>query len=161
MPTSITPSMTWSSSSATPNLWSCLRTARYSHKSHESACTVLTDYHREEEVQINFTSFRTNVHRDNWTHLLLLLLLLLLLMMMMMMMMLPVFQLVQQCRDYSCNVTNIVVEPPSPASSPDSEGCTPVRKRRFLPFKIKTSIYEYHISYCDIQIDIFENAVVS
>uniref|UniRef100_A0A7N6BPE3 Rho GTPase activating protein 9 n=1 Tax=Anabas testudineus TaxID=64144 RepID=A0A7N6BPE3_ANATE len=45
---------------------------------------------------------------------------------------LPVFQLVHQCRDYSCNVTNIVVEPPSPASSPDSDGCTPVRPHSHL-----------------------------
>lgn len=34
-------------------------------------------------------------------------------------------KLVQQCIDYSCNVTNIVVEPPSPESSPDSDTCTP------------------------------------
>ncbi|KAI4827496.1 hypothetical protein KUCAC02_030885, partial [Chaenocephalus aceratus] len=30
-----------------------------------------------------------------------------------------------KCRDYSCNVSNIIVEPPSPESSPDSDGGTP------------------------------------
>ncbi|XP_036955609.1 rho GTPase-activating protein 15 isoform X2 [Acanthopagrus latus] len=46
-------------------------------------------------------------------------------------------KLVQQCRDYSCNVTNIVVEPPSPASSPDSEGCTPELEKAGLLNKTK------------------------
>ncbi|XP_030275536.1 rho GTPase-activating protein 15 isoform X6 [Sparus aurata] len=46
-------------------------------------------------------------------------------------------RLVQQCRDYSCNVTNIVVEPPSPASSPDSEGCTPELEKAGLLNKTK------------------------
>ncbi|KAM8755996.1 rho GTPase-activating protein 9 isoform 4-T5 [Acanthopagrus schlegelii] len=46
-------------------------------------------------------------------------------------------QLVQQCKDYSCNVTNIVVEPPSPASSPDSEGCTPELEKAGLLNKTK------------------------
>ncbi|XP_032368421.1 rho GTPase-activating protein 15 isoform X2 [Etheostoma spectabile] len=48
-------------------------------------------------------------------------------------------KLVQQCRDYSCNVTNIVVEPPSPESSPDSDGCTPLEKAGLLN---KTKIAE-------------------
>ncbi|XP_026202465.1 rho GTPase-activating protein 9 isoform X2 [Anabas testudineus] len=46
-------------------------------------------------------------------------------------------QLVHQCRDYSCNVTNIVVEPPSPASSPDSDGCTPELEKAGLLNKTK------------------------
>ncbi|KAF0034507.1 hypothetical protein F2P81_012265 [Scophthalmus maximus] len=46
-------------------------------------------------------------------------------------------QLVQQCRDYSCNVTNIVVEPPSPESSPDGEGCTPELEKAGLLNKTK------------------------
>ncbi|XP_034389544.1 rho GTPase-activating protein 9 isoform X5 [Cyclopterus lumpus] len=46
-------------------------------------------------------------------------------------------QLVQQCSDYSCNVTNIVVEPPSPDSSPDSDGCTPELEKAGLLNKTK------------------------
>ncbi|KAK2861888.1 hypothetical protein Q5P01_001421 [Channa striata] len=46
-------------------------------------------------------------------------------------------KLVQQCRDYSCNVTNIVVEPPSPGSSPDSDGCTPELEKAGLLNKTK------------------------
>ncbi|XP_067360072.1 rho GTPase-activating protein 9 isoform X6 [Channa argus] len=46
-------------------------------------------------------------------------------------------QLVQQCSDYSCNVTNIVVEPPSPVSSPDSDGCTPELEKAGLLNKTK------------------------
>ncbi|XP_028261791.1 rho GTPase-activating protein 15 isoform X2 [Parambassis ranga] len=46
-------------------------------------------------------------------------------------------KLVQQCRDYSCNVTNIVVEPPSPVSSPDSDGCTPELEKAGLLNKTK------------------------
>ncbi|XP_068568477.1 rho GTPase-activating protein 9 isoform X4 [Cebidichthys violaceus] len=46
-------------------------------------------------------------------------------------------QLVQQCKDYSCNVTNIVVEPPSPESSPDSDGCTPELEKAGLLNKTK------------------------
>ncbi|XP_047439365.1 rho GTPase-activating protein 15 isoform X2 [Mugil cephalus] len=46
-------------------------------------------------------------------------------------------KLVQQCKDYSCNVTNIVVEPPSPESSPDSDGCTPELEKAGLLNKTK------------------------
>ncbi|XP_044072751.1 rho GTPase-activating protein 9 isoform X3 [Siniperca chuatsi] len=46
-------------------------------------------------------------------------------------------QLVQQCKDYTCNVTNIVVEPPSPESSPDSDGCTPELEKAGLLNKTK------------------------
>ncbi|XP_077947934.1 rho GTPase-activating protein 9 isoform X20 [Gasterosteus aculeatus] len=46
-------------------------------------------------------------------------------------------QIVQQCRDSSCNVTNIVVEPPSPASSPDSDGGTPELEKAGLLNKTK------------------------
>ncbi|XP_034726277.1 rho GTPase-activating protein 15 isoform X4 [Etheostoma cragini] len=46
-------------------------------------------------------------------------------------------KLVQQCRDHSCNVTNIVVEPPSPESSPDSDGCTPELEKAGLLNKTK------------------------
>ncbi|XP_059184429.1 rho GTPase-activating protein 15 isoform X2 [Centropristis striata] len=46
-------------------------------------------------------------------------------------------KLVQQCRDYSRNVTNIVVEPPSPESSPDSDGCTPELEKAGLLNKTK------------------------
>lgn len=46
-------------------------------------------------------------------------------------------KLVQQRRDYSCNVTNIVVEPPSPESSPDSDGCTPELEKAGLLNKTK------------------------
>ncbi|XP_041634069.1 rho GTPase-activating protein 15 isoform X3 [Cheilinus undulatus] len=46
-------------------------------------------------------------------------------------------KLVQQCRDYSCNVTNIVVEPPSPESSPDSDGGTPELEKAGLLNKTK------------------------
>lgn len=46
-------------------------------------------------------------------------------------------KLSQQCRDYSCNVANIVVEPPSPASSPDSESCTPELEKAGLLNKTK------------------------
>ncbi|XP_072307817.1 rho GTPase-activating protein 9 isoform X2 [Eucyclogobius newberryi] len=42
-----------------------------------------------------------------------------------------------KCRDYSCNVTDIVVEPPSPASSPDSDGCTPELEKAGLLNKTK------------------------
>ncbi|XP_044072743.1 rho GTPase-activating protein 15 isoform X2 [Siniperca chuatsi] len=46
-------------------------------------------------------------------------------------------KLVQQCKDYTCNVTNIVVEPPSPESSPDSDGCTPELEKAGLLNKTK------------------------
>ncbi|XP_038553442.1 rho GTPase-activating protein 15 isoform X2 [Micropterus salmoides] len=46
-------------------------------------------------------------------------------------------KLVQQCKDYSCNMTNIVVEPPSPESSPDSDGCTPELEKAGLLNKTK------------------------
>ncbi|TNN82228.1 Rho GTPase-activating protein 15 [Liparis tanakae] len=46
-------------------------------------------------------------------------------------------KLVQPCRDYSCDVTNIVVEPPSPDSSPDSDGCTPELEKAGLLNKTK------------------------
>ncbi|XP_040058573.2 rho GTPase-activating protein 9 isoform X8 [Gasterosteus aculeatus] len=46
-------------------------------------------------------------------------------------------KIVQQCRDSSCNVTNIVVEPPSPASSPDSDGGTPELEKAGLLNKTK------------------------
>ncbi|XP_017264422.1 rho GTPase-activating protein 15 isoform X2 [Kryptolebias marmoratus] len=46
-------------------------------------------------------------------------------------------QLVQQHSDYSHSVTNIVVEPPSPVSSPDSEGCTPELEKAGLLNKTK------------------------
>ncbi|XP_019952446.1 rho GTPase-activating protein 15 isoform X4 [Paralichthys olivaceus] len=46
-------------------------------------------------------------------------------------------KLVQQCRDYTCNVTNIVVEPPSPQSSPDSDGHTPELEKAGLLNKTK------------------------
>ncbi|XP_053291466.1 rho GTPase-activating protein 15 isoform X3 [Pleuronectes platessa] len=46
-------------------------------------------------------------------------------------------KLAQQCRDYTCNVTNIVVEPPSPESSPDSDGCTPELEKAGLLNKTK------------------------
>ncbi|KAM4613542.1 rho GTPase-activating protein 15 isoform 2-T3 [Polymixia lowei] len=46
-------------------------------------------------------------------------------------------KLVQQCRDYSYNVTNIIVEPPSPDSSPDSEGGTPELEKAGLLNKTK------------------------
>ncbi|XP_027135019.1 rho GTPase-activating protein 15 isoform X2 [Larimichthys crocea] len=46
-------------------------------------------------------------------------------------------KLVQQCTDYSCNVTNIVVEPPSPQSSPDSDGPTPELEKAGLLNKTK------------------------
>ncbi|XP_054472418.1 rho GTPase-activating protein 15 isoform X1 [Anoplopoma fimbria] len=46
-------------------------------------------------------------------------------------------KLVQQCRDCSRNVTNIVVEPPSPQSSPDSDGCTPELEKAGLLNKTK------------------------
>ncbi|KAM4741090.1 rho GTPase-activating protein 9 isoform 4-T4 [Anableps anableps] len=43
----------------------------------------------------------------------------------------------KQCRDSSCNVTNIIVEPPSPVSSPDSDGCTPELEKAGLLNKTK------------------------
>ncbi|XP_035518198.1 rho GTPase-activating protein 9 isoform X3 [Morone saxatilis] len=47
-------------------------------------------------------------------------------------------QLVHQCKDYTCNVTNIVVEPPSPQSSPDNgDGCTPELEKAGLLNKTK------------------------
>ncbi|XP_069547058.1 rho GTPase-activating protein 9 isoform X3 [Brachyistius frenatus] len=46
-------------------------------------------------------------------------------------------RLVQQCRDYSRNMTNIVVEPPSLESSPDSDGCTPELEKAGLLNKTK------------------------
>ncbi|XP_029990027.1 rho GTPase-activating protein 9 isoform X4 [Sphaeramia orbicularis] len=46
-------------------------------------------------------------------------------------------QMTQQCRDYSCKVTNIVVEPPSPESSPDSDSCTPELEKAGLLNKTK------------------------
>ncbi|XP_075997084.1 rho GTPase-activating protein 15 isoform X7 [Genypterus blacodes] len=46
-------------------------------------------------------------------------------------------QLVQQRRDYSCNVTNIIVEPPSPQSSPDHDVCTPELEKAGLLNKTK------------------------
>ncbi|KAM4582323.1 rho GTPase-activating protein 9 isoform 2-T4 [Fundulus diaphanus] len=42
-----------------------------------------------------------------------------------------------KCRDSSCNVTNIIVEPPSPESSPDSDGCTPELEKAGLLNKTK------------------------
>ncbi|XP_077429973.1 rho GTPase-activating protein 9 isoform X2 [Vanacampus margaritifer] len=46
-------------------------------------------------------------------------------------------KLVRQCRNYSCNVTNIVVEPPSPESSPDGDGDTPELEKAGLLNKTK------------------------
>ncbi|KAM9409441.1 rho GTPase-activating protein 15 isoform 2-T3 [Pholidichthys leucotaenia] len=46
-------------------------------------------------------------------------------------------KLVQQCSDYSYNMTNIVVEPPSPQSSPDSDGGTPELEKAGLLNKTK------------------------
>ncbi|XP_016892032.1 rho GTPase-activating protein 15 isoform X1 [Cynoglossus semilaevis] len=46
-------------------------------------------------------------------------------------------KLIQQCRDYSCNVTNIVVEPPSPDTSPESDGSTPELEKAGLLNKTK------------------------
>ncbi|KAM8913331.1 rho GTPase-activating protein 9 isoform 4-T4 [Spinachia spinachia] len=46
-------------------------------------------------------------------------------------------KIVQQCRDYACNVTDIVVEPPSPVSSPDSDGGTPELEKAGLLNKTK------------------------
>lgn len=46
-------------------------------------------------------------------------------------------KLIQPCRDFSCAVTDIVVEPPSPASSPDSESCTPELEKAGLLNKTK------------------------
>ncbi|XP_061584224.1 rho GTPase-activating protein 9 [Cololabis saira] len=46
-------------------------------------------------------------------------------------------KLTPQCRDYSSSVTNIVVEPPSPESSPDSDGCTPELEKAGLLNKTK------------------------
>ncbi|KAK5872211.1 hypothetical protein PBY51_012931 [Eleginops maclovinus] len=46
-------------------------------------------------------------------------------------------KLIHQCKDYSCNVTNIIVEPPSPESSPDSDGCTPELEKAGLLNKTK------------------------
>ncbi|KAM7402376.1 hypothetical protein PAMP_017620 [Pampus punctatissimus] len=43
----------------------------------------------------------------------------------------------QRSRDYSCKVANIVVEPPSPESSPDSDGCTPELEKAGLLNKTK------------------------
>uniref|UniRef100_A0A3Q2PPE1 Rho GTPase activating protein 9 n=1 Tax=Fundulus heteroclitus TaxID=8078 RepID=A0A3Q2PPE1_FUNHE len=43
----------------------------------------------------------------------------------------------KQCRDSSCNVTNIIVEPPSPESSPDSDGSTPELEKAGLLNKTK------------------------
>lgn len=43
----------------------------------------------------------------------------------------------EQCRELSVNVTNIVVEPPSPESSPDSDGCTPELEKAGLLNKTK------------------------
>ncbi|XP_036007730.1 rho GTPase-activating protein 9 isoform X2 [Fundulus heteroclitus] len=42
-----------------------------------------------------------------------------------------------KCRDSSCNVTNIIVEPPSPESSPDSDGSTPELEKAGLLNKTK------------------------
>ncbi|XP_029357223.1 rho GTPase-activating protein 15 isoform X3 [Echeneis naucrates] len=46
-------------------------------------------------------------------------------------------KMVQQCSDYSRNVTNIIVEPPSPQNSPDSDGCTPELEKAGLLNKTK------------------------
>uniref|UniRef100_A0A3Q3DPM8 Rho GTPase activating protein 9 n=1 Tax=Hippocampus comes TaxID=109280 RepID=A0A3Q3DPM8_HIPCM len=46
-------------------------------------------------------------------------------------------KLVRPCRDYSCSVTNIVVEPPSPESSPDGDGDTPELEKAGLLNKTK------------------------
>ncbi|XP_038153121.1 rho GTPase-activating protein 9 isoform X2 [Cyprinodon tularosa] len=43
----------------------------------------------------------------------------------------------EKCRESSCNVTNIIVEPPSPESSPDSEGCSPELEKAGLLNKTK------------------------
>ncbi|CAF87564.1 unnamed protein product, partial [Tetraodon nigroviridis] len=53
-------------------------------------------------------------------------------------------KLADQCRDYACNVTNIVVEPPSPESSPDSDGCTPVSKRTPFTLGIVNILVIFH-----------------
>eukprot|EP00066_Takifugu_rubripes_P023173 XP_011612439.1 PREDICTED: rho GTPase-activating protein 9 isoform X2 [Takifugu rubripes] len=46
-------------------------------------------------------------------------------------------KVVEQSGDYTCNMTNIVVEPPSPESSPDSDGCTPELEKAGLLNKTK------------------------
>lgn len=50
-----------------------------------------------------------------------------------------------QCGDYTCNVTNIVVEPPSPESSPDSDGCTPVSKHTSSSILTVNILLIFHI----------------
>lgn len=102
----------------------------------QTVCTVFTDM--KEEMQTHFNTFHTKhwtcahthtqTNEHHWCH------------------PLTVFQLVQQCRDYSCNVTNIVMEPPSPDSSPDSDGCTPVRKHCLLLLKLV--FYWFDFFYC-------------
>ncbi|KAF7664588.1 hypothetical protein LDENG_00169570 [Lucifuga dentata] len=47
-------------------------------------------------------------------------------------------KLVQQCRNYSCNVTDIIMEPPS-ERSPDSNGCTPELEKAGLLNKTKVA----------------------
>ncbi|XP_053723207.1 rho GTPase-activating protein 15 isoform X10 [Synchiropus splendidus] len=46
-------------------------------------------------------------------------------------------KLVQPCRDFPCNLANIVVEPPSPGSSPDSDGSRPELEKAGLLNKTK------------------------
>ncbi|KAM8867121.1 rho GTPase-activating protein 15 isoform 8-T9 [Synchiropus picturatus] len=46
-------------------------------------------------------------------------------------------KVVQPCRDFPCNLTNIVVEPPSPGSSPDSDGSRPELEKAGLLNKTK------------------------
>nr|XP_046239195.1 rho GTPase-activating protein 15 isoform X2 [Scatophagus argus] len=46
-------------------------------------------------------------------------------------------KLVHESKDYSSNVTNIVVEPPSTETSPDSDGCTPELEKAGLLNKTK------------------------
>lgn len=75
---------------------------------HLQRARTTTNMHRLSRGEKNRT--KTEVHIDRLMQEMVLLLFL---------------QLVNQ--DYSCNVANIVVEPPSSESSPDSDGCTPVR----------------------------------
>lgn len=111
-PTAPIPSMMSGSPSVTPSPCSCLRTARlaatpeHSSRHRKQNCIKSQQPNNNQDCETPFNSISC------------------------------LFQLVEQCRDYTCNVTNIVVEPPSPESSPDSDGCTPVSKRRIMKVNI-------------------------
>ncbi|MEQ2237122.1 hypothetical protein ILYODFUR_019834 [Ilyodon furcidens] len=120
-----------SSSSATYSLRSCLRMKRYSppykHKHVHMLIICVCNVYTKQRIKLTsnyctkHSAFCTQTQISKQCRLCSLFFL----------------HLVQLCSDSSCNVTNIIIESPSPESSPDSDGCTPELEKAGLLNKTK------------------------